>query len=154
MPAELGDLVSRLGFTMEELNLNRAGELSASQTWSLLRTASVGIGMMLLSLGLVLMAWPGKATTGSRVYYVLLVIALGGTFCFGGWQFVASMRRRVSTADGLAEVKTGARSSLRLVVGKADVDAPVGAKDTLLPGKTYRMYYLATLARFLSIEPL
>lgn len=153
MPVE--QIAAQLGFTLEELALNRAGELSSHQSWQSVKAAITMSLFALMALGIVaVVVFIVKPTGFMRV--MMLVLSLGATaFCaMFAWRTVAAaVSHKVLVAEGLVEFRSGSRQSTIVVVGafRSTVD---NAHKALTPGEPYRVYYLDHSGDLLSIEPL
>jgi hypothetical protein len=154
-PSELGYLTSKLGFSLAELELNRAGQLSSEQNWTALRSGVSSFGMMLAAVGVLLVILGFRSSGMLRVvWYVFLIPGSGVVFYFFCLMFLGAVQRRVVTAEGTVDFRGGSRGPPSLLIGKASVSAPPNASEVLTSSRRYRLYYLAKIDQFLSIEPL
>ena len=148
------DLGPLLGFTNEELALNRAGALSWHQLWEAIRTALVFGGLMLGVVGgLLAVVFVMRPTGYLRLVYVMLVPGALALLWLSASFVAAPFLRRVSTAEGPLDFRGSGRGPRALVIGGAWVEAPPRAATVLQKDESYRVYYLAGANQFLSIEP-
>ena len=147
-------IATALGFTLEDLALNKAGRLGAGQWWMLIKPAGAYLLMVLGLLGgvagIVLNVkaglWRGLA---------LFVSAAGG-IAFA-WLLVESVstlvRHRVASSQGVLSF-TNAYRGVDVTVGDYSGTLSSAARAALTSGGAYRIYYLSPSNRFLSIETL
>jgi hypothetical protein len=154
MPATTEPIARELGFTLEELDLNRAGALSSDQAWDAMRQALMFSVLTVFMLGLVF------AVRALRLRNTLVRVLAVGASCVGfvglsvfTWQVVlAAVERKVESTEGPLSFPGGGRG-LSVAVNRRRVGVPVGAVRVLQVGERYRVYTLAHTDRFLSIEP-
>lgn len=154
MAADLSQIASTLGFTLDELALNRAGKLSPQQSWEAVKGALTSGGLMVMALlavlALVLVVRP---TGGLRFLYYGLGLAGLALFVLLGWQAIAgAARKAVLTAEGPLDLHGTGKGTVA-VIGGARIPVSHRGLEVLRNGGRYRMYYLGDANRFLSIEP-
>jgi len=151
----LAHLASRLGFSIAELELNRATQLSPEQGWLAFQCAVESLGMMLGAAGSLLVVLAARVPGVLRALLcVFLIPACVAVLLLSHAAFAGAVERRVATAEGLAQLRRASRRPTRLIVGGASVPSPPNAKEVLTSPRGYRLYYLAGANEFLSIEPL
>lgn len=147
-------IASALGFTLDELSLNRVGELSSGQAWHATRQALTFAGLTIFMLVLVI------ALIALRLPNILVRVLAVGASCAGlvgmsvfTWHVVhAAIARQVETNQGALSIPGGGRG-LTVMINGQRVGVPVAAAGVLQVGDTYRVYTLAHSHAFLSMEP-
>lgn len=154
MTAELTQIASALGFTLDELALNRAGKLSPQQSWDALKGALTSGGLVVVALLAVLaMVLVVRPTGGLRFLYYGLGLAGVALLVLLGWQAIlGAARKTVVTAEGALDLHGTGKGTVA-VIGRARIPVSHRGLEVLRNGGRYRMYYLGDANRFLSIEP-
>jgi hypothetical protein len=151
------DFAKRVGFTLEDLALNRVGKVAPHQLSESYTQAAGLAGVVLIMLGFVLvLSFFGKV--GVRgIILVVVFSALGVVFAVLSWKTIAgAWKRNVASAEGNLVLTHSPGSARQIVVVGSynwhiDPGRPVPA--VLVPGARYRVYYLPGSDMFLSIEP-
>jgi hypothetical protein len=153
--AELSQIAATLGFTLDDLAMNRAGKLSPQQSWEALKGALTSGGLMVMVLAAVLaMVFVLRPTGGWRLLYYGLGLAGLALFVVLGWQAIAgAARKAVLSAEGPLDLH-GTGKGMVAVIGGARVPIAHQGLQVLRNGGRYRLYYLGGANRFLSIEPI
>lgn len=156
MSASVEQIASRLGFTMQELALNRAGQISERQSWQAIRTAVTYGGVMLaMVVAVLLVTFVIKPDRAVRIvyYFTLFPGSLVVLYIAGVW-IRGAVERKVLVCEGSLAFEGSGRGPPSMVIGRARVTAPPHAVDILAKGARYRIFYLAHSRTFLSIEPM
>ena len=154
MTSDVHQLASGLGFSLNDLVLNRLGKLSSGQTWTSVKSALIAVGLLTVSV----VGVPGALLLRPQklVKVILIVMGVAGAVIFG---FLSRMAlqdlftRKPNVAEGRVELVGGTRGT-HVRIGSFDGMLPIGALDYLDPKIRYRVYYLPGTKRFLSIEPI
>jgi len=151
------DFAKRVGFTLEDLALNRVGKVAPHQLSESYPQAAGLAGVVLVMLGFVLvLSFIGKAGVG-RILWILAFAAAGIVVAVLSWKTIAgAWKRNVASSEGNLVLTHSPGSARQIVVVGSynwhiDPGRPVPA--VLVPGARYRVYYLAGSDMFLSIEP-
>lgn len=155
MSVPLETIAATLGFTLEELALNRAGRMSPHQIAESVRSA-VGIsGTVLVAVGATLIVlFLGRPTGAVRILVTILCLGLVALCtAFSGQAVAGAVRHEVLTDEGTLEFKSGPRLSTMVVVGRFR-SVVNDASKVLTPGERYRVFYARHSEALLSIEPL
>jgi hypothetical protein len=153
-PSQLEDIARTLGFSLDELALNRLGQLSAHQGWEIVRQALAFTGGALMGIGAILVVvFLVKPVGLWRLCYVLLVAGAVLMIVIGSQSIVAAWQHKVVSAEGALDVQVFGRGGPIMFVGRAHIPAPTGAASVLTKGENYRLHYIQGLDQFLSIEP-
>jgi hypothetical protein len=152
--AELSQIAATLGFTLDELALNRAGKLSPQQSWEALKGALTSGGLMVMAvLAVLAMVLVARPTGGLRFLYYGLGLAGLALFVMLGWQSIAgAARKAVLHAEGPLDLHGTGKGTVA-VIGRARIPVSHRAHEVLRNRGPYRIYYLGDANRFLSIEP-
>lgn len=155
LPEEWSSIARSLGFTLDELALNRAGQISSHQAWENVRMALFPVGLALVFLGMLLVfVFLVKPAGVGRLLYAVPIVGLVVMVGLAWYFAVAAWQHRVLVAQGPLHFQKG-RGGPSIVVDRIWVqDSPHAAPSTLMEGNAYRLYYVARSRRFLSIEPL
>jgi hypothetical protein len=153
---ELNRIAATLGFTLEDLALNRAGQLSPHQSWDASKQALIASAIGLLFLAGIAAVIAVGAKSGGRVrflYYVVcpLVVVIVAYVC--STSIGAAIKRTVLHSEGTLKMN-GTGKGMVAKVGHARVLIPTDALNVLKNGDRYRIFYLGVSESFLSIEPL
>jgi len=146
---------SALGFTMDELSLNRAGRLSSRQLWESIQLGLWPIGMFLVLVVMLLsfVLWT-KPSGAGKVLYAMPLAGMA-LMAYLTWYFMsAAWVHRVLIVDGELSFQERRGGPAVIVGGIWLQNPPQGAPSVLNPGDRYRLYYVGTSKMFLSIEPL
>jgi hypothetical protein len=153
-PQEIGAV---LGFSIDELALNRARVASSRQLWHVTSTALAGalitVSMTAFIVTLCALNWK---TMPPALSVMPVVCSVGGLFASGVLirdTLANVVTREVSAAEGPLAFEAMGRGTA-IVVGAFRGRAPERAMRVLTVGKAYRVYYLAHSDDFLSIEPI
>jgi hypothetical protein len=153
-PDSLAGVAAKLGFSLEELALNRSGQLSSHQTWEAVRMALFPVGLALVFVGmfmaLLFLVRPGGL--GRLIFAIPIVgfiLMVGLSWHFGS----AAWSPKVRTAEGALRFQQGRGGPHVVVDGVWAQSSPRQAATILQEGKPYRLYYLERSRQFLSIEP-
>jgi hypothetical protein len=151
----LDQITSTLGFTLEDLVLNRAGKLSSHQVSESVKVALTFCGIAMMAVGAVLAVLFLVRPTGVlRVLYGTLSLGAAVLATAFAWREVAgAATRRVLTDEGSIDLH-GTGRGMVAVVGRSRVGISTDALKVITKGDRYRIYYLARSDRFLSIEPI
>jgi hypothetical protein len=151
------DFAKRVGFTLEDLALNRVGKVASHQLSESYTQAAGLAGVVLVMLGFVLvLSFIGRVGVG-RLVLILVFAAAGIVVAVLSWKnFAAAWKRNVASAEGNLVLTHSPGSARQIVVVGSynwhiDPGRPVPA--VLVPGARYRVYYLPGSDMFLSIEP-
>jgi hypothetical protein len=146
-------IAQALGFTLDDLALNRLGRMSAHQGWEVARQGLGLLGMVMAGIGGILVVlFLIKPAGLYRLVYLpiplgaVLFIAMASPTIAGAWQ------HKVVSAEGALDFRQAGRWPT-MVVGQAHISAPAGSADVLTRGQIYRVYYVQRSDQFLSIEP-
>lgn len=154
-PAEASYLASRLGFTIPDLELNRAGQISMAQRGTAYWSGAGYLLLVLAGIAFGVALFRAKVSVVTRVILsVIFVPGLGLVLWIFGSKVVGAVHPRVVSVDGLIDFRGNSRGPPSLLVGEVRVGAPDHAREVLVKGRRYRLYYLAHSLQFLSIEPL
>jgi len=146
-------IAATLGFTLEELELNRAGRVSPHQSWDAIQQALTMGGLAVVAAGVMLcLVFIVRPTGWARLYYVLGFGSLALVSVFGWRAIVGAVERTVLVAEGPLNLHGTGRGTAA-AIGRASVPVRYQAAFVLTTGATYRLYYLARADKFLSIEP-
>jgi hypothetical protein len=155
MPAPTDQIADTLGFTLEELALNRAGKMSSHQVAESVKNALGASGLVITMVGLTLVVlFLGRPTGVIRVMSTVICLGLIALFTMFAWQAARdAVSHEVLVAEGPLEFRSGHRQGSMVVVGafRSTVD---NAHKALAAGERYRVYYRANTGDLLSIEPL
>ncbi len=151
------DFVKRVGFTLEDLALNRVGKVSPHQLSESYVQAAAFAGAALVMLGLVLIySFIGKVGVG-RIIWIVVFSAACITFAvLTGMTIAAAWKGTVANSEGNIELTNSPGSARRIVVVGSynwTFDRGTAVPTVLVPGARYRVFYLAGSDKFLSIEP-
>ncbi|SRR5450759_972825 len=153
-PSQLEHIARTLGFTLDELALNRLGQMSAHQGWEAVRYTLVPVGGALVGIGGVLAIhflmkpiWLRRLVLAVIAVAALLMIVIASQTIAAAWQ------RKVVNAEGALDFQTFGRGGPIIFVDHAHIPAPTGSSDVLTKGEIYRLYYVQGSNQFLSIEP-
>jgi hypothetical protein len=152
--ADLRRIAATLGFTMEELALNRAGALSHHQSWEAVKRA-LGMGGLTLMLFVSVLAMVYVVRGMGRVRFLYYGLGFGGLLLFAliGWRsVVGAVKQVVLSAEGTLDMH-GTGKGMVAVIGRARVLISTDARQVLSKGGRYRIFYLSDANSFLSIEP-
>jgi hypothetical protein len=152
-PSQLEHIAGTLGFTLNELALNRLGQISTHQGWEVARAALGFSGFAIAAIGAIpIVIFLVKPVGLWRLAYLpislgaVLLVVIASQFVAGAWH------HKVASAEGPLDFQNLGRAA-GIVIGKARVLAPKGFNDVLTEGEYYRLYYVRGLDQFLSIEP-
>ena len=154
-PLPVDSMATQLGYTLDELALNRSCVVSRAQARASVEAAVPMVVLALATLGiLAVVSVLVKPAGVRRIWFGLLSfggVAVGLSLA---WSTVyAAIERRVLVAEGQLAFTSGYRQSVSVIVG--DFRGPVhNAHSAFLAGARYRVYYLAHSGDFLSAEPL
>jgi hypothetical protein len=153
MPPSTQQIADALGFSLEELALNRAGSVSWRQLTSLFASTFLAFSFALLAAAiLVFVGANGK--TWMIVPYGLLSVVVISLFGWLGWESAVDLfERKVHFAEGPVQFKAS-RRGVRIVIGTFRGGAWPNAATVLPQGGNYRLYYLPHSDSVLSIEPI
>jgi hypothetical protein len=160
LDTSLEQVALQLGFTVQELAFNRAGQLSTRQFWDSVRAASLGAGFVLAVLAaiavVVFVVRPSGLWPKGLLVLISLLLGAGLLLALyvGGQWVLAAVERKVLVAEGSVSFAGSGRGPPAMVIGQARVPAPAGARSVLTKGGSYRVFYLAHSQAFLSVEPL
>ena len=157
LPPSVTEMGAVLGFSVEELDLNRSGVVSSRQLWHLCFTEAAGTSFVVLTAAAIAILCVAKWKTTSAPMKIMPALYCVFAAIFGGWaarDIVTNVvTRKVSAAEGPLQFEANGRGA-RMIVGSFKGGAPVGAYKVLTEGATYRVYYMAHSDDFLSIEPI
>ncbi len=144
-----------LGFTMDELVLNRKGKISPHQKTEILKQAISMSGMVFIAFGLIIILFLVVKPRGfRRIMFSLLSLIAISIFIMLAWGDIQdSINHKVVMAEGKLEFKAAGRG-VSLIIGHYRGVINNNAYTVLSVGKSYRVYYLFHSNHFLSIEPL
>lgn len=162
--AMLEILASANKFNMEELDLNRNGEMSNAQRMRALPNMFFGLlfGLFPLGIGFMIFKDNDGQNLASLIFplVILLIFALfAGLMFFNGLLDLLSQTPLVMEGVGHKEKRTsrGKRSrntTYYYVIDGAYFQVNQGAYQALVDGERYRVYALPRSKRLLTIEPL
>jgi hypothetical protein len=152
---ELSRIAPTLGFTLEDLALNRAGKLSAHQSWEAIKSALTMSGLTVMVIGAFLaVVFVVRPTGFARLAYYALSLTGVALFAFLGWRSVAgAVKKVVLHAEGTLDLHGSGKGTVA-VIGRARVPISFKAFEVLTKGGHYRMFYLSDANNLLSIEPI
>jgi hypothetical protein len=155
MNSSVEQIALSLGFTIQELSLNRAGQISARQSWENVRLAAWGAGMILaVIVAILVLVFLIKPTGILRLVYCFFLIPGFLVVSYIGFVWIrGAIEQRVLVAEGSLSFHGAGRGPPTMVIGQARVPAPPHANAVLTENTPYRVYYLAHSRIFLSIEP-
>jgi hypothetical protein len=147
-------IASALGFSLEELALNRAGHVSWRQLAYLFGWTLFDLFFTLFCVAILALVVAGKPRKlWMSVMYAVLSTGAGAIVGFLGWRSAADLfTRTVVVAEGPLRFQAGGRRA-QMLIGAFRGSAPLHATTVLAEGAEYRLYYLARSGTFLSIEP-
>lgn len=162
-------LTNAIGFGVDDLNANRAGELSENQRVFLNRECSfwrlyafsIPVVAMLLIVLAVADGIQRYDTLASRIGMILLILILAGTFFLYTYvrfkKFRADLEEnRISSLVGVVELKSYAqRNGREYIVALEKVQFKINRLtfETFETGSSYRIYYALHSKRIMSAEP-
>jgi hypothetical protein len=143
-----------LGFTLEELVLNKAGRLSPGQWWMLIKPVVVYLVMVL---GMIA-AMPAIVVFVKPLLLRGLALVVSGVGALGfGWFLVvgvsALVHHRVANSQGVLSFSNAYRG-VDITIGDFSGTVSSEARRALVSGGAYRIYYVTPSNRLLSIEEL
>ncbi|MBC8171024.1 MAG: hypothetical protein H7X77_05115 [Anaerolineae bacterium] len=156
-------LMDALGFTAEDLQANRGGQLSAAQRQKLAQRTLFMAGVALVA-GIVFLlsynslpdaggAAPSPLVTFGLLPISLAVLAFALFELFGA--FMKLQRNSISTARGNAEIEIDASARRlfgKLTVGKFTMFVPKTQLVAFHPGEPYAIYYTSYPKQIVSAE--
>ena len=152
MPPSTQQIADSLGFSLEELALNRAGSVSWRQLASLFAWTLFPL-FFAFAVALLLFVGP-KGKTWMIVLYRLLAVGVLSLFGWMSWESAADLfERKVHFAEGPVQFESNGRG-VRIVIGTFRGGVWPNAASVLPQGGNYRLYYLPHSDRVLSIEPI
>lgn len=156
VPPSTKEIGAALGFSLEELDLNRSGGVSSRQLWHHCFSQAAWASFLMLAVAAIAIGLAANWKTISAPMRVVtpvlcaIVMIIAGSIIRDAAANVVT--RKVSAAEGPLQFEAQGRGS-RMVVGSFKGGSPIGAYKVLTVGATYRVYYLAHSSDFLSIEP-
>ncbi len=153
--SQLEDIARTLGFTLDELALNRTGQISARQSWENVRLAAWGMGLIVaVIVAILVLVFIIKPTGILRLVNCLFLIPGFLVVSYIGCVWIRGViERRVLVTEGSLSFHGAGRGPPTMVIGQARVPAPPHANAVLTENTPYRVFYLAHSRIFLSIEP-
>lgn len=160
--ALLDILASANKFTLDDLNLNRNGEMTSAQRMRALPNMFFGLLFGLFPLGFGIMLFTSEQDLTSLIFplIILLIFALFAGFMFvNGLLDLLSQSPLVTEGVGHKEKRTSRSKRSRKTIYYYVIDGTrfqVGqdAYQALVDGERYRVYALPRSKRLLTIEPL
>lgn len=161
----LGILASANNFQLEDLELNRNGEMTSAQRMKALPSVLFGllIGAFPVGIGLVFF-FVGREEDGDLLallipaLFLLIFAGIGGYMFFNGLLDLMSHAPLVTEGAGRKEKRTSGgknrRTTYYYVVDGVFFQVGRGAYQALVDGENYRVYALPRTKGLLTIEPL
>jgi hypothetical protein len=154
MPLPTRQMMSTLGYSLDELALNRAGQVSSDQLAGSLKAAAVSVPLTLFAISTFLfIVFYARATGWHRALLITMSILSATVVGVLAYIQVADLiTRKVATVEGPIEF-TNVGKSPGIAIGHKLFET-LPCRDVLVRGGNYRVYYLAHSNTFLSLEPL
>ena len=155
MSDPLEKIAEVLEFTLDELAMNRAGQISSHQLWGIVKSAVVQGGIALLYLSGVVAMLSGALDLHGFRRVAFYTLGLGGLVLMIPVAFrnvAAAVTRRVVVHEGQIDLH-GTGRVIVAIVGANRLPISTDALKVLTSGERYRIYSLAYSDEFLSIEP-
>lgn len=162
----LQDILAQVnGFSLEDLNQNRNGEIAPGQRMKPLAQAIFGgiFGLVALGMGAAVF-FTSESTSRNLPTLIMPAVILGIFLLVGGWLFVnAALDMTVSPLDqvegeGRKESRRSGgknrRTNYYYMVNNHSFQVNFEAYNALVDGQRYRVYYLPRTRKLLSIEVL
>jgi hypothetical protein len=157
VPGLMEGIGASVGFTMEELASNRAGKLSPHQVTENIKDALGFGGLILVLFGMAIVSTFSGKLGLVRIILSIFIWGLAlASFALGGREIAGSLSGKVRMAEGALGLTTspnGRERTLRVGSYQTVLDPTSTAHKILVPGESYRVFYLAGSQKLLSLEP-